>query len=167
MLIFQHISIVFYIFLLKKERLDTSPLIYFIEENPTYFSLVQPFFKSVHQGRFTVITSLVTLIEVLVHPLRSGNKELASKYRDILFHAKGFTTASLLPEIAEKSAQLRADYAIRTPDAIQLATAIYYKGSFFLTNDGRLPDLPEITILSLDKILKEKKTRKDRQGTRY
>jgi len=36
-------------------------------------------------GEFQVVTSTLTLIEVLVHPLRPSNVELAEHYRDILF----------------------------------------------------------------------------------
>ncbi|WP_225896572.1 type II toxin-antitoxin system VapC family toxin [Amazonocrinis nigriterrae] len=41
--------------------------------------------------------------------------------------------------IAETAAQLRADSNLRTPDAIQIATAIRAGASFFVTNDARLP----------------------------
>ena len=41
--------------------LDTAPLIYFIEENPDYVSVVQPFFEAMDQGEFGVVTSVVTL----------------------------------------------------------------------------------------------------------
>lgn len=57
--------------------LDTAPLIYLIEENPTYLPFVRPFFKAVDQGEFKVVTSIVTLTEVLVHPMRHGDQELA------------------------------------------------------------------------------------------
>ncbi|MBF0278122.1 MAG: hypothetical protein HQM13_10040 [SAR324 cluster bacterium] len=49
---------------------DTAPFIYYIEENPTYFGTVSPFFESVNRGEIQVITSMVTLLEVLVHPFR-------------------------------------------------------------------------------------------------
>src|SRR5437764_9547125 len=59
--------------------LDTAPLIYFIEENPSYLHVVRPFFEAVDRGEFRVITSILTLTEVLVHPLRQGDHELAHK----------------------------------------------------------------------------------------
>ncbi len=46
--------------------LDTAPLIYFIEQNDTYLELVRAFFKAMNQGQFQVVTSTLTLTEVLV-----------------------------------------------------------------------------------------------------
>ena len=47
--------------------LDTAPLIYFIEENPNYIGTVKLFFEAMERGDFSVVTSTVTLLEVLVH----------------------------------------------------------------------------------------------------
>ncbi len=51
----------------KTVGLDTTPLIYFIEENPTYLKTVRPFFEALSHGEFSAVTSVVTLLEVLVH----------------------------------------------------------------------------------------------------
>lgn len=130
--------------------LDTTPLIYFIEENPAYLPTVRPFFEAVDRGEFTIVTSIVTLLEVLVHPFRRGNTQLAQRYRGILLNARGLTTFPLSQDIAEEAARLRAGHNLRTPDAIQMATAIYNGASFFLTNDARLPSLPDLRILLAD-----------------
>ncbi len=132
--------------------MDTAPLIYFIEENPAYLDIVRPFFIALDRGDFRVVTSIVTLLEVLVHPFRYGNTMLAREYREILLNAKHIATIPLLYEITEEAARLRAEYNIRTPDAIQMATAIREGASFFLTNDGNLPSLPELQVLVLDEL---------------
>ncbi|PXF57070.1 MAG: hypothetical protein C4B59_15900 [Candidatus Methanogaster sp.] len=54
--------------------------------------------------------------------------------------------------IAEEAARLRARYNVRTPDAIQMATAIRAGASFFLTNDSHLPTIPELRVLVLDEL---------------
>jgi predicted nucleic acid-binding protein len=132
--------------------LDTAPLIYFIEENPAYLDTVCPFFEAMDHGDFSVVTSVVTLLEVLVHPFRHGDTILAQQYRDILLHAKGLTTLMLSQDITEEAARLRATHNIRTPDAIQMATATYAGASVFLTNDSCLPSLPELEVLILDEL---------------
>jgi predicted nucleic acid-binding protein len=126
------------------------PVIYLMERNPTYYALVLPFFTAVDRGEITVVTSTVTLLEVLVLPLRLGNAELAQRYRSILLAAKGVTVTPLTEPVAELAAQLRAEHNIRTPDAIQLATAVYGGASHFLTNDARLPALPGLSMLVID-----------------
>lgn len=133
----------------KTVGLDTAPLIYFIEENPTYIETIRPFFEAMDRGSFLVVTSTVTLLEVLVHPLRSNNRELAAEYRDILLNSR-LTTLEISSAIAEQAARLRAMYNIRTPDAIQIGAALNADATHFFTNDIRLPEIPSIHILSLD-----------------
>lgn len=132
--------------------LDAAPLIYFIERNPTYLDRMRLFFRALNQGEFRVVTSIVTLTEVLVYPLRQGNTILAHQYRDFLFDSQGFSTLQVDPDVAEIAAQLRADYTLRTPDAIQMATAVSAGASFFLTNDTRLPSLPKLSVLLLNQL---------------
>ncbi|MFZ1027628.1 MAG: PIN domain-containing protein [Limnoraphis robusta] len=136
----------------KVVGLDTAPLIYFMERNPKYIDMMRLFFKLFDLGDFRLVTSTVTLLEVLVHPLQQKNTILAQEYREILLNQEGLTVVELTPDIAEKAAQLRAIYSLRSPDAIQMATAICEGASFFLTNDGRLPSLPELTVLVLENL---------------
>jgi predicted nucleic acid-binding protein len=134
---------------------DTMPLIYYIEENPNYLKMIDPFFEAVERGEFEVVTSIITLLEVLVHPIRDGNAELAQRYRDLLFETEGLSTVEIDQAIAEEAARLRASYNIRTPDAIQMATAVFEGASFFLTNDIHLPSLPNLKTLVLEDLKKE------------
>jgi len=138
----------------KTVGLDTAPRIYFIEEHPTYLPLVQPFFQAVDEGAFTAVTSTVTLLEVLVHPLRSGNVELANEYRDILLYSPNLVTVEVSVSIAEDAARIRAGHRVRTPDALLLATATGHGASHFLTNDSRLPSIPHLQLLVLDDLLR-------------
>ncbi|MBU7029084.1 MAG: PIN domain-containing protein [Theionarchaea archaeon] len=91
----------------------------------------------------------MTLLEVLVHPYRCGDKDLAEKYREILLYSDNLSTFPVSNEVADKSAELRAKYRIRTPDAIQIATALHGEASTFLTNDKNLKKVEEIDIITL------------------
>jgi predicted nucleic acid-binding protein len=96
---------------------------------------------------------MLTLLEVLVVPLRKQDEQLAQAYRTGLFKTKGLTTIEISQKILELAAQVRATHSgIRTPDAIQLATAIEAKASFFLTNDAKLIGFPGIQVLLLDQL---------------
>jgi predicted nucleic acid-binding protein len=132
--------------------LDTGPLIYYIEENPAFLSKVKPFFEGAERNEFRIVTSFVTLIEVLIRPLREGRPELAEEYRDILLQSPALTAIALDEGIAEEAAGLRARHNLRTPDAIQLATAIRSGASWFLTNDAELANLSEIPVLVLKQL---------------
>lgn len=133
--------------------LDTAPLIYFIEEHPTYLPIVTPFFEKLDQGKIAVVTSVITLSEVLVKPLRDDETKLAQQYWDILLNINGLTTVEVSIAIAEKAAQLRSQYSLRTPDAIQIATALQSNATALLTNDIRFPVLPALQMLILDNFL--------------
>lgn len=130
--------------------IDTAPLIYFIEESPLYLPVVLPFFEALDQQSIQVVTSTVTLIEVLVQPLKQNNHYLVKQYREVLTNVAGLTTYPLTVEIAAIAADLRARYTLRTPDAVQMATAIYAGAPYLLTNDARLPVLPNLRRLLLD-----------------
>lgn len=131
---------------------DTAPFIYYTEENPYYIDTIAPFFEAVGRGEIAVITSVVTFLEALVHPTKSGNAELAKKYRELLFKTKGIRTINVTQEVAEEAARLRASYNIRTPDAIHVATAIKAGADFILTNDISFPLLTNPKVVVLDQI---------------
>ena len=129
--------------------LDTSPLIYSIEEHPRYLHVVQPFFEAVDQGRFQVVTSTMALLEVLVHPFRQGAGELAGQYREIILNANGISCIEVSSEVAVEAARIRAQYNLRTPDAIQLATSVHEVAAYFFTNDAGLPSITSLSMLLL------------------
>lgn len=133
--------------------LDTAPLIYFIERNPVYYSLVEPFFAAVERGEVQVVTSTLTLTEVLVHPYRHGNQALAREYSEILLNARNVNTIPVSAEIAAEASRLRAAHGIRTPDAIQLATAQESHAGAFLTNDEDLEKAAGLHVLVLKRLL--------------
>jgi len=141
--------------------LDTTPLIYFTEKHPTYFEATHSFFEAIAHGEFTAITSIMTLLEVLVHPIRHDDVKLIQRYRDLLLDTRGLKTVVLSQEIAEEAARLRAFHNIRTPDSIQMATAIVEKATFFLTNDTSLPVLPNLQTLVLDELIKNSNEQKE------
>lgn len=133
--------------------LDTAPLIAFIAQEEPYVQLVRPLFQAIDQGKIRGVTSIITLVEVLVHPLREKNTDLAMQYKDILMHAKHLTTYALDEPIALQAAELRASLNLRTPDAIQIATALVGGADTFITNDKRLRVPSHLTRIVLDDLL--------------
>jgi len=134
----------------KKIFLDTAPLIYYIEENSNYLQKLNELFEVKNRCRF--VTSVITLSEVLVMPFRERRYELARQYENILIHAENVDIYEMNIQIAKKTAQLRSRYSIKTPDAIQLATALYCSVDFFLTNDLKLKSINELNIITLDEL---------------
>lgn len=95
---------------------------------------------------------MITLTEVLIHPLRRGDAALQSQYSDLLVNAANFQTLPIDIAAAMSAADLRARYNLRMPDALQVATAITAGCEAFLTNDAALQRVTELRILVLDQL---------------
>lgn len=134
--------------------LDTAVFIYFIEEQPKFLPLIEPLFKQADEGRRELITSALTLLEVLVIPYRAGNRLLADRYEALLTRSRGIRVADLTREQLRAAAQLRAVTGVKTPDALQLVAALTAGCTTFLTNDRRLPAIPGLRVLQLASYLK-------------
>jgi len=134
----------------RRVHFDSMTLIYLIERHPSYGPVVREAFALVDAGRCVGLSSFVTLLEVLVKPFRDGRADLAQKYRDLLIGSRGFSLFPLDRRIAEDGAGIRARYGFRTPDAIQLATAIRHGADAFLTNDAKLKSFDQLEVLVLD-----------------
>lgn len=133
----------------KTLGLDTSPIIYLIEEG-RYQNVIKPFFESLSMGEFSAVTSTVTLLEVLVQPYRDGKVALAEKYREILMNSENLSIVPLVTDIADLAARIRGKYGIRVPDSIQIATALFSGATSFVTNDKNLKKIKEIEVVILD-----------------
>jgi predicted nucleic acid-binding protein len=125
--------------------LDTAPLIYFIEKHPVYFPMLLPFFEAVERGDIEIVTSTLTLTEVLVHPLRHGNQELAQQYSRILLNALHVQTFAVSPGVAIAAAHLRASHGYKTPQAGH--------ATFFVTNDDILASTSSLQVVVLKNLL--------------
>lgn len=131
---------------------DTSPIIYLIETHPDYDGLVTEIFRRIDHGIMTGFTSAITLTEVLTQPLKQGQIHLQKEYRDLLLHSANFYTLPINVEIAEQAAGLRAQYGLRTPDALQVAAAQTADCQVFLTNDKALKRIQDVKVIILDEL---------------
>jgi predicted nucleic acid-binding protein len=128
---------------------DTAIFIHLIEEDPRFLPLVEPIFEDVAAGRRELVTSALTLLEVVVVPYRAGNADLAQRYEELLSNSRGITVMDLSRDQLRTAAQLRAATGVKTPDALQLAAALRAGCMTFVTNDRRIPAVSGIRVLQL------------------
>ena len=83
-----------------------------------------------------LLTSTLTLGEILVKPTEIGSAELRAIYEEAI--TKVATVLPFSGEVARLYAEIRRDRSIRPPDAIQLACAAHARVDLFITNDDRL-----------------------------
>jgi predicted nucleic acid-binding protein len=131
--------------------LDTNIFIYHLEAHPRYQPLTQALLVDVQAGQQEAITSVVTVMELTVHPWRAGRAAVAREYETLLVHFPNLILADVTRDEARRAAQLRARYNVRPADALQVATALLHRATAFVTNDRRLARLsPEIDVIALD-----------------
>ena len=133
--------------------LDSQIFIYFIEEDRRYLPLIKPVFEAIDRGDLSAVTSGLTLMEVLVIPYRSGNSALADRYESLLTRGRGLRFVEIDRALLKASAQLRALFKLKPPDAIQVAAALVGNCTSFLTNDRRIGPVPGLKIIQLKTFL--------------
>jgi predicted nucleic acid-binding protein len=133
--------------------LGTAPFIYYIEDVAPYADLLDPAFSLLENHALRAVTSTVTLAEILTKPFADKNFSLAD---EIKFTLKSFSSLSVVPideKVGEAAALIRARYAIRLPDALQVAAAIQQEATLFLTNDKRMKKVDAVEVLVLSDFL--------------
>ncbi len=131
----------------RRIGLDTNIIIYYIEEHPIFLEKVEPLIDRIIDGKAIGITSYVTLLELLVKPIRNERFDFVEQYKTILLTQ--LEMVALDEIVSLKAAEMRAKYGIKIPDAIQLASVISKNGDVFITNDRRLDAIEEIKILAV------------------
>lgn len=123
----------------RRVALDSMIFIYHLEQTEPYFQLVQRIFSAAQRGEVELITSMVSITETLSAPKYLQLSEVVREI-DLFFKEADFLSIySLDWEIAHEAARLRRENKIlRTPDAIQLATAVVAGADTFITNDRKL-----------------------------
>ncbi len=132
--------------------LDTSAFIYFVERHPRYVRLAREIFRRIDGGQLVGRSSVITLTETLTLPKRTADAALERGYRLMLFESRNLQLLDVNAAIADSAADLRARHNLRTPDAIQIATALAAGCEAFLTNDRDLRRVEALSILVLDEL---------------
>ena len=125
---------------------DTAVFIYFIEEHARFLPIIEPLFRAADSGQCTLVTSALTLLEVLVVPYRAGNRLLAERYEKLLMRSRGIRVVDISRDQLLWAAQLRATTSIKTPDALQVAAALSNECTHLVTNDRRIPTIEGLQV---------------------
>ncbi len=124
---------------------DTAPFIYVLEDHPEFAPLFIGLFEAAAARELQIALSTVTLAEVLTGPYKVGMTALAKRYEKSF---SAYTLVSVSPTIAVLAAQLRAQYRLKLPDAIQLATALDVGATAFVTHDRDYSAVKGLPVLN-------------------
>lgn len=114
---------------------DTMVLVYLLENHPVYGDLAATVMDTIEQGDVTGVTSVLTLAELLTGPAQAGNLTALRDYELYLTNFPNLTLRPIDADVARKIATVRAATGLRTPDAIQLATAELAGATAIVGND--------------------------------
>ena len=120
--------------------LDTNLFVYLFEDEGQRGKRATEIFNEISLRGDEVLTSTMTLGELLVKPIEANDMALADRYRRV-FRGPTVKMISFDEAASEKYARIRRDRAIKAPDVIQLATAAAAGCELFITNDDRLTRL--------------------------
>jgi predicted nucleic acid-binding protein len=116
---------------------DTNLFIYMLEGGGELMHRTQEVLVRMTARRDELITSALTVGEVLVKPLEKGQRDMAIRYEHF-FSSPGVRIVDFDRVAAGLYAGVRTDRSIRPPDAIQLSCAAAAGTNLFITNDERL-----------------------------
>jgi predicted nucleic acid-binding protein len=123
---------------------DAAPFIYVLESHPQFADQFVGLFEAELRGDVVIALSTITLAEILTGPLKAGKPALAKRYEKGL---SLYEVVSVSTPIAVLAAQLRAQYRLKLPDAIQIATSLEIGAAAFVTHDRDFSRVIGVNIL--------------------
>jgi uncharacterized protein len=115
---------------------DTNLFVYLFEDYGKLSEMTTDLREKMLLRGDQLLTSTMTLGEVLVKPLRLGDLDLCKKYETVINNV-----AIVLPfdlKSARLYAAIRIDKELKAPDVVQLSCAGSAGTDLFITNDNRL-----------------------------
>jgi len=123
---------------------DTAPWIYLLQDHAQFAPRFAGLFEAAERGQVHLALSTVTLAEVLTGAFKAGQTALAKRYEIALSQHR---LVPLSPALAILAAQLRVQYRLKLPDAVQLACALEIGAAAMVTHDRDFDGVEGLTIL--------------------
>jgi predicted nucleic acid-binding protein len=137
----------------RRVALDTSIFVYHVQGNPRYLPATDHLFAWLERLSSSAVTSCISMTELLVQPIREGDEKLVGEFFLLLTRYPNLEWMPTTVPIAALAARFRATYRLRTPDALQAATAVYSTATGLITNDVSFRRVTELQVLVLDDLL--------------
>jgi predicted nucleic acid-binding protein len=93
------------------------------------------------------------MTELVVQPYRDSDRRRVRQFYALLSTYPNLEWIAPSLEIADIAARLRAVHRLRTPDALQAATAVYAQVTGLITNDSVFQRVDAFETLMLDSLL--------------
>lgn len=129
--------------------LDANLYIYLFEGAEPYRERMNRLASEIDRREITVIASELMFVELLPRPLREGRQDLVERYVDLMQRTPRIVLVPVDRPVVLHAVRLRADFGLRSMDALHLATANIHNCDTFVTNDLRLSSVKMPRVLTL------------------
>jgi len=137
----------------RRIALDISVFIYQLEAHPRYVRFTDAVFSWLEKPGTDAVTSTITMTELLVLPYRESDDPMADQCYGLLSIYPNLRWIAPALEIADAAARLRALHRLRTPDALQAATASHSGATGLISNDACFERVDAFETLLLERLL--------------
>jgi predicted nucleic acid-binding protein len=93
------------------------------------------------------------MTELLVQPYRNSDDDQVNEFYGLLTTYPNLEWIAPDLEIADAAARFRARHRMRTPDALQAATAVRLEATGFIANDSIFERINEFETLLFEELL--------------
>lgn len=134
----------------KRVYIDTSPIIYYLENSALYMDKMKRFFELCLDNNIQIVTSTITIEEYLVFPYASGKLELVDNFKRFIRYMN-IKIVDINDEVAEQAAKIRGQFkSFKAMDSLQFAAAIVSKCDMFFTNDKQLRQEKSLPCMTME-----------------
>ena len=121
--------------------LDSCIVIYLVEKHPVFYRPTEERFRRSAEEGFAI--SPLVILECIVGPLKRGDEALRERFEQFF---ETMNRLDLDEAVFRKAAEKRAQFGMKTPDALHLSVAEYYGCSQLWTNDDRLAKVEPLAV---------------------
>ncbi len=133
--------------------IDTNLFIYFLDQNPEFFTVASTLLAAVELGSLIAYTGDITVAETLVKPYQTDNILLVANIKAFFYADDFLSIRSHDADTFNLCAQIRAKYSMKFADALHYATALKAGCKFFITNDTGIRSTAELEVILLKDLL--------------
>ena len=133
----------------RRTYLDANLYIYVFEGIETYRTRMAGLLAAIDRQDASVVASELLFTELLPRPMKDGRQDLVERYLELFSRTPRIHLVPVDRRVILRSVHLRADFGLRSMDALHLATALVHDCETFVTNDQRLARVTRPRILTL------------------
>ena len=133
----------------RRTYLDANLYIYALEGIETYRATMAGLLAAIDRQDVSVIASELLFTELLPRPMKDGRQDLVERYLELFSRTPRIHLVPVDRRVILRSVHLRADFGLRSMDALHLATALVHDCESFVTNDRRLARVDRPRVLTL------------------